>query len=203
MFSPEDASGAPGSVDQGVIKPFLLSARTLGPPDFTPEASPRVCCQTPAAIRVCTWGLSTCEGPAEPGARGRCPTGSVCGFPGSPPGARGPLAWPLGAPGSSPSGDLVIALRAVSPVDLQPGPAPGTGGAGGAGSRRGTWTRVFSWLPRGARCPCVLNAWVRQLVPWLLISAPGEMIPHQQQGHTALWVTRTGSQEPGTHGAFL
>ena len=99
-----------------MIKPFLLSARTLGPPDFTPEASPRVCCQTPAAIRVCTWGLSTCEGPAEPGARGRCPTGSVCGFPGSPPGARGPLAWPLGAPGSCPSGDLVIVLRALSPV---------------------------------------------------------------------------------------
>ena len=116
MFSPEDASGVPGSVDQDVMKPFLLSARTLEPPGFTPEASPRVCCQTPAALRVCTWGLSTCGGPAEPGPWGWSPTGSVCGFPGSPPGARGPLAWPLGAPGSCPSGDVAIALRAVSPV---------------------------------------------------------------------------------------
>lgn len=68
------------------------------------------------ALRISTWGLSTCEGPAEPGLRGRSPAGSVCGFPGLPPGARpGPLAVAPRSSGSCPSGDET-ALRAMGPA---------------------------------------------------------------------------------------
>lgn len=58
-------SGAPESVDQDVIKPFLLSARTLEPPGHPQRLHPGSAARR-QALRISTWGLSTCE-PAEPG----------------------------------------------------------------------------------------------------------------------------------------
>lgn len=196
MFSLEDATGATGSADQAVMKPFLPSARTLGPPGFTPEASPRVCCQTPAGSQGLCPGSQHLRGPSGARITGPVPSGECAWVPRTATWRPGPLAWPLGAPGSCPSGPVVRAQGGES-RDLRPAWPPGIGGT--AGHRM----RLFSGLP--LRCPAPVCAerlgeaagfLASHLCPWRGDSSPAAEA-------YSLWATRPGSQNPGTHGAFL